>query len=108
MIELMGKVIEWAKDRNIIEGSTPEKQLEKLAAELVELTVAITKDQQSDSSSMYSAEIAEEMGDILVVLTIIGKQLGFELYDCLFVAYEKIKHRKGEMRGGVFVKEADL
>lgn len=108
MMELMSKVIEWAKERDILAESTPEKQLEKLAAELIELTVAVTKDSQSESSSMYSADIAEEIGDMLVVLTIIGKQLGFDMYDCLFIAYEKIKDRKGKMRAGVFVKEEDL
>ena len=33
---------------------------------------------------------------------------GITLKDCLDAAYEEIKDRKGEWRGGVFVKESDL
>lgn len=105
MMELTSKVIEWAEDRNLIEGSTPEKQLEKLAGELIELSVAVAK---GSFGLVYSREVAEELGDCLVVLTILAKQLDFELYDCLAIAYDKISKRQGRVIDGKFVKQEDL
>ena len=43
-----------------------------------------------------------------MTLIVVSEQLGFSLEDCLRIAYEKIKDRKGEMRGGKWVKESDL
>lgn len=116
MLELVRKVEQWAEDRNLIDGSTPEKQLEKAAGELVELTVAVTKDSMAamyglggqNSGALYAGDVASELGDVTVVLIILAKQLGFEFEDCLSIAYDKIKDRRGEMRNGKFVKEEDL
>lgn len=110
MLNLIDKVRGWAYERNLIFGSTPEKQLEKTAAELIELTVEVAKEgfDHLTPVDVRSGRIASELGDVLVTLIIVAEQLGLEMEDCLSVAYEKIKDRKGVMRGGVFVKEADL
>lgn len=39
-------------------------------------------------------------------LTCIEKQIGFE--ECVQIAYNEIRHRKGRMVNGVFVKESDM
>lgn len=101
-------VVQWAKDRNIIAGSTPEKQLEKLAGEVIELTTAINNDKHALHGPEFGYEVMSEIGDCTVVLTIIAAQMGFDLDQCLEVAYEKIKDRKGKMIDGKFVKEEDL
>ena len=112
MNELIQKVIQWANDRNIIQGSSATKQLEKTAAEVIELAIEIGKEEvyveQRHLTQEQMTKTASELGDVLVTLIVVSEQLGFSLEDCLRIAYEKIKDRKGEMRGGKWVKESDL
>lgn len=46
-----------------------------------------------------------ELGDCLVVCTILAMKLGSNVEECLGMAYEKIKARKGKTINGIFVKE---
>lgn len=113
MLNLIDKVRGWAYERNLIFGSTPEKQLQKTAGELIELAIEVGREEairdfSGPVGSAQRVKTASELGDVLVTLIIVAEQLGLEMEDCLSVAYEKIKDRKGVMRGGVFVKEADL
>jgi len=94
------RIIQWAADRKIFSGSSPDRQLEKLNEELGELFEAID---QSDSGGIMDA-----IGDCSVVLCIVAAMYGMSYGECLEAAWEQIKDRKGEMRGGVFVKESDL
>ena len=91
-------VEQWAKDRNLIAGSTPKDQFHKLVQEAAELSESLCK----------GKDAKDDLGDILVVLIIIAKQLDLELVDCLAHAYDEIKDRKGEMIDGVFIKEGDF
>lgn len=88
-------VEQWAKDRNLIEGSTPKDQFHKLIQECAELSESLCK----------GKDAKDDIGDILVVLIIIAKQLDLCIIDCLAHAYDEIKDRKGIMREGVFIKE---
>ena len=97
MIDFEQKIVNWANDRNIIDGSTPEKQLEKLAEEMVELAIAMGRKKRKD--------IADAIGDMNVVLAIIAEQNDFSLGYCQQMAWTEIKDRKGKMVGGKFVKE---
>lgn len=112
MNDLITKVIAWANERNIIQGSSATKQLEKTAAEVIELAIEIGKEEvyveQRHLTQEQMTKTASELGDVLVTLIVVSEQLGFSLEDCLRIAYEKIKDRKGEMRGGKWVKESDL
>jgi len=90
----------WAEDRNLIEGSTPEKQFIKLIEETGELAAGLARSNQD--------KIKDGIGDIVVVLTIMSGQLGFSIEECIDLAWDEIKDRKGKMINGVFVKEADL
>lgn len=113
MQELIQNVIEWANERNVIQGSTATRQLEKTAAELIELAIEVGKEEAYAGSRIelpesQSGKTASELGDILVTLIVVAEQLGFSIEDCLQVAYNKIKDRKGKMVNGKFVKEADL
>jgi hypothetical protein len=47
------------------------------------------------------------VGDIMVVLINILVRNNLTMDECLKVAYEDIKDRKGKMVDGVFVKEGD-
>ena len=105
MQELIGKVVQWAEDRNLIEGSSPEKQLQKTAEELIELAVAVGRYTVADDEFVYLDECVDGIGDVLVTLIIVTEQLGLDLKECLAQAYDEIKDRKGKMISGKFVKE---
>lgn len=88
---------QWAADRNLIKGSDPEKQLEKLYEEVDETAAAVlTKDLD---------ETIDGIGDVVVVLTILAAQLDLKIEDCILSAYNEIKDRKGKLVNGIFVKE---
>jgi NTP pyrophosphatase (non-canonical NTP hydrolase) len=53
-------------------------------------------------------DIRDDVGDMMVVLINIMERNGLSMEDCLEVAYDDIKDRKGKMIDGVFVKEGDL
>lgn len=156
MKELILKVEQWAQDRNLINGCSPIDQAMKLFSEAGELADNIGK----------GRDIKDDVGDVLVVIIIIAKQLGATLSsfnapewaedtnkklllklqgslvdyvelaeyksfpsgivkrilnilngiarnhkttleECLSVAYNDIRDRKGIMHNGVFIKDSD-
>lgn len=105
MQELISKVVQWAEDRNLIEGSSPERQIYKTMEEATELAVAIGRWSGWPSSENIE-EIQDAIGDVTVTLIIIAEQVGISFESCLAAAYEQIKHRKGRMQNGLFIKEA--
>ena len=96
MDDLIDKVKQWHHDRNLIEGSTDLQQFNgKLLEEVKEL----------ETNILLSQPIADDIGDILVVLINIATRNNLSLSECLQVAYDDIKDRKGKMVDGVFIKE---
>jgi NTP pyrophosphatase (non-canonical NTP hydrolase) len=91
------KITQWHKDRNLIEGSDDKSQFAKLIQECGELSDNICK----------GKDIKDDIGDIIVVLINIAVRNGVTIEECLQVAYDDIKDRRGMMVDGVFVKEAD-
>ena len=53
-------------------------------------------------------DIRDDLGDMLVVMINIMKRNNIGMEECLQVAYDDIKDRKGRMVDGIFVKEDDL
>lgn len=96
--ELVGKVIKWHHDRNLIEGSSDKDQALKLLQELGELSDSVCK----------GKDIKDDIGDMLVVMLNITTRNNISLTECLAKAWEDIKDRKGRMIDGIFVKETDL
>ena len=72
----------------------------KIMEEIGELANGINKGRKD--------HIIDSIGDVYVVLVILCMQLGLDINDCIKVAYNEIKDRKGEMVNGTFVKEEDL
>lgn len=97
---MFNKIRNWAQERNLVAGSTPQTQLVKLVEEFVELAGGITEKKDD--------VVKDSIGDAIVVLTIIAAQHDLDMDDCIQAAYDEIKDRKGKMVDGVFVKEADL
>jgi len=95
---LVNKITDWHEDRNLIEGSTDKDQVLKLMQELGELSDSVCK----------GNDIRDDLGDMMVVMINIMKRNDVTMNDCLTVAYNDIKDRKGRMIDGIFVKEADL
>jgi NTP pyrophosphatase (non-canonical NTP hydrolase) len=90
----------WAHARNLIQGSTTDKQFLKLIEEVGELAAGLARKDD--------VKIMDGIGDAVVVLTILAEQMGFTIEACIEMAWDEIKDRKGRMIDGVFVKEADL
>lgn len=97
MNDLIDKVVEWADARNLIDGGCPKSQMLKCVSEVGELADNVNK--QND--------IRDDIGDVLVTLIILAAQHDLGLEQCLEVAYNEIKDRKGVMLDEVFIKESD-
>ncbi len=95
--KLVDDVIEWHYDRNLIDGSTDKDQFFKLLEEVMELQKSI----------ITGRDVADDIGDIIVVLINIAERNDLSIKDCLTVAYNDIKDRKGKMMDGIFVKEIE-
>ena len=88
---------QWHKDRNLINGSTDKDQYMKLIQEAGELSDSLCK----------GKDIRDDIGDMMVVLINIMVRNNLTMQNCLSVAYDDIKDRKGKMVDGIFVKEGD-
>lgn len=97
--ESFAHIRRWADARNIIIGSTPERQALKLGSEMGELFDHVAKKD--------IAAVKDDIGDCMVVLTIIAAQCNLSVEECLQQAYDDIKDRRGVMYNGVFVKSTD-
>ena len=97
LITLSEQIKQWHYDRNLIQGSDDKTQFAKLIQEAGELSDNICK----------GKDIKDDIGDMMVVLLNIAERNNTTLAECLRVAYEDIRYRKGRMVAGVFVKEAD-
>lgn len=170
--EYRDAILGWARDRNLIEGSTPSKQLDKLFEEIGEFAGAAARSTVPEKREEMLVKMRDGLGDTFVVICIISEQMGVELdffemesftdlpansmmyltagflagfveqtkhgmiapesdnteqfyffvaasiavaehngfdfLDCVDMAWNEIKDRKGRMIDGVFVKEADL
>ena len=99
MTDLIKNIQEWVSDRNL-ETQDPRIQMCKTMEEMGELANAINKGNKADAM--------DGIGDVVVTLICISMQLDIDFNECLKIAYNEIKDRKGKMVNGVFVKEVDL
>ena len=98
-LDITGQIEQWAIDRGL-HTADPSKQMLKLMEEVGELAEGLAKDNPD--------AVQDAIGDAYVVLTILSMQLGMDIRQCVKMAYDEIKDRKGRMVNGVFVKESDL
>lgn len=111
--ELEQKVIEWAKEKGILEKATPIAQCDKTFEEVEELSEALEA-QRMDLFEFTNSkgkvvntkfEIQDALGDILVTIIIQAEMQGLKLEYCLQSAYDVISKRTGKMLNGQFVKD---
>ncbi len=87
----------WAVERGL-DKVFPITQAKKTLEEARELVEAVEKGNLR--------EIMDAIGDVFVTLVIVARLLNLSLLDCVKLAYEEIKDRKGKIIDGQFVKEA--
>jgi len=95
--ELFLLVEDWARERNLLEPEYRNRQALKVMEEVGETMAALARGNKN--------ELADGIGDSIVTLVILASQSGLSAHDCLHMAYNEIKDRKGRMVDGVFVKE---
>jgi NTP pyrophosphatase (non-canonical NTP hydrolase) len=91
------KVLEWANERDLIYPGNPQAQMCKVVEEVGELAAAILKNRRDD--------IRDAIGDVMVTICILAKQLDVDELQCFEDAYNVIKKRKGKTIDGTFVKD---
>ena len=97
--ELTRKIEVWATDRNL-HNADSKAQISKLTEEIGELASGVNKSNKE--------VIKDSSGDAYVVLTILAMQQKVDVRDCINIAYQEIKDRKGKLINGTFVKQEDL
>lgn len=120
--QLQEKVLSWADDKDLLHSENADKQFMKFIEEVFEFreSLIIIKNVgqminqfKEQGINVYFREnlvkdMMLEMGDIFVTLIILCEQIGIDPVECLSMAYDKIKDRKGKTLHGTFVKEEDL
>lgn len=102
--ELIDKVNEWADDRNLKQAD-PKIQWMRITEEVGEIRDVLLKPTKFTEPQ---AALKDAIGDTLVTIIVLAHQLDLDVTECLGLAYEEIKNRKGKMINGTFVKEEDL
>ena len=91
-------IIRWAEARKIIPNSTPDVQLLKAMSEMGELADATIKNDKE--------AIIDAVGDVMVCLVNYCVLQDINLVQCMEVAYDQIKNRRGTLLpNGVFQKD---
>lgn len=102
--ELITKVNQWADDRNLKQAD-PKIQWMRVTEEVGEIRDVLLKPTKFTEPQ---AALKDAIGDTLVTIIVLAHQLDLDVTECLGIAYEEIKNRKGKMINGTFVKEEDL
>lgn len=115
--ELNALVVKWASDRQIVQNSNVLAQAKKSLEEVGELVESAARLETLDCQPINFGETAllfvqafdyykDAIGDTMVTLLVGCAVAGIDPLDCLQLAYDEIKGRKGTLRAdGVFVKE---
>lgn len=98
--EYESKIIAWSESRGLLAGTTVDKQFKKFIEELGEFSKALMLED--------SGGVVDGIGDMIVVLINMCAKMGISLEQCMEVAWDEIKDRKGEMINGTFVKDSPL
>lgn len=97
MEQLIQNIIEWAKAKGINKKENSLAQMAKVTEEVGELASALIKKNND--------KLIDSIGDVIVTIVILAEQNGLNVKDCLEVAYNEIKDRKGKTIDGTFIKE---
>ena len=93
--ELIDAVMAWGEEKGL---DDPKAQLNKVIEEVGEIAHEVTRNK-------YGADFDDAIGDALVTIIILSNIGGNDPRECLALAYNAIKDRKGHTVSGTFVKE---
>lgn len=92
------EILNWGRERGILQHSSMGAQISKLHEEVAELTDAVNWNDYP--------EIKDGIGDCVVVLTLLADLAGTDIRTCVDHAWREIKDRKGKLNAdGVWEKE---
>lgn len=103
-LDLIDKINHWADDRNLKQAD-PKIQWMRITEEVGEIRDVLLKPTKFTEPQ---AALKDAIGDTLVTIIVLAHQLDLDVTECLGIAYDEIKNRKGRMVNGTFVKEEDL
>lgn len=101
---LIAKINHWADERNL-KKADPKIQWMRITEEVGEIRDVLLKPTKFTEPQ---AALKDAIGDTLVTIIVLAYQLELDVTECLSLAYEEIKNRRGKMINGTFVKEDDL
>lgn len=93
--ELIDAVMTWGENKGLYD---PKAQLNKVIEEVGEIAHEVSRNR-------YGADFDDAIGDTLVTIIILANIGGNDPRECLALAYNAIKDRKGHTSDGTFVKE---
>lgn len=99
--ELIVKVNEWAISHGLDEGN-PKIEWMKVTEEVGEIRDVFLRPADFENPEW---SLKDAIGDSIVTLIVLCLQLGYDVEECLTIAYNDIKDRKGVMIDDNFVKE---
>lgn len=102
--DLIAKINHWADERNLKQAD-PKIQWMRITEEVGEIRDVLLKPTKFNEPQ---TALKDAIGDTLVTIIVLAHQLDLDVTECLNIAYEEIKNRKGKMINGTFVKEEDL
>ena len=97
---LITKVNEWAISHGLDKGN-PKIEWMKVTEEVGEIRDVFLKPHDFDDPELA---LKDAVGDSIVTLVVLCLQLGYDVEECLKIAYNNIKDRKGKMIDDNFVK----
>lgn len=97
MGELRHAVLAWAKERGLFEQSDSKIICLKAVSEMGELADDVIKGE----------DIRDELGDVLICLTVLAHMNETTLLESFQIAFNKIKDRRGVTIGGVFIRDEE-
>lgn len=102
--ELIDKVNDWAISHGLDKGN-PKVEWMKVTEEVGEIRDVFLKPHDFADPEW---SLKDAIGDSMVTLIVLCLQLGYDVEECLTIAYNDIKDRKGVMIDDNFVKEKPL
>lgn len=94
--DLTVRIYNWFEDKGLHD---PVMQFAKLNEEVGEMAHELTRGRKD------SEEMKDSLGDVFVTLVGMAHHLNLDLSECINMAYQEIRYRKGKVIDGSFVKE---
>ena len=74
-----GLILDWAKEKGILDNSTADRQILKTIEEVMETRQAFGMLQEDPSNKLAAEELVDGVGDVLVTLVILAELLNREI-----------------------------